>query len=256
MRISLMNIATRRAPSARSRTARAGSCGRTAMPRASLASAGSCRADRRGHARHRARRQGGGPLAILPRAIQSRERPDLRILRDPFSPKPHVLFYATKRVGGGVSDFQAIKAARLLGLTGRAEIRPPCLTGGRTRPGAPFDPLLARCFPFRSSGRGRLRPVRAEAGPGQDDEDAVMMLIERPPCRARRCRLRSSGTICGWARASARTGCRTRCWKATCARRWRRSEARTGKILCWSAFLLEPDLLARWRRAGPAPWRR
>lgn len=37
------------------------------------------------------------------------ERPDLRVLRDPFSAKPHVLFYATKRVGGAVSDFAAIK---------------------------------------------------------------------------------------------------------------------------------------------------
>ena len=37
------------------------------------------------------------------------ERPDLRVLRDPFSAKPHVLFYATKRVGGDVTDFKAIK---------------------------------------------------------------------------------------------------------------------------------------------------
>ncbi|MFV0301862.1 MAG: phage major capsid protein [Paracoccus sp. (in: a-proteobacteria)] len=37
------------------------------------------------------------------------ERPDLRVLRDPFSAKPHVLFYATKRVGGGITDFRAIK---------------------------------------------------------------------------------------------------------------------------------------------------
>ena len=37
------------------------------------------------------------------------ERPDLRILRDPFSAKPHVLFYATKRIGGDISDFAAIK---------------------------------------------------------------------------------------------------------------------------------------------------
>ncbi|MDF3413439.1 phage major capsid protein [Sulfitobacter sp. M57] len=41
------------------------------------------------------------------------ERPDLRILRDPFSAKPHVLFYATKRVGGDVSDFAAIKLMKL-----------------------------------------------------------------------------------------------------------------------------------------------
>ncbi len=40
------------------------------------------------------------------------ERPDLRILRDPFSAKPHVLFYATKRVGGDVTDFAAIKLLR------------------------------------------------------------------------------------------------------------------------------------------------
>jgi len=37
------------------------------------------------------------------------ERPDLRVLRDPFSAKPHVLFFATKRVGGDVTDFGAIK---------------------------------------------------------------------------------------------------------------------------------------------------
>jgi HK97 family phage major capsid protein len=40
------------------------------------------------------------------------ERPDLRILRDPFSAKPNVLFYATKRVGGDVTDFAAIKLLR------------------------------------------------------------------------------------------------------------------------------------------------
>ena len=37
------------------------------------------------------------------------ERPDMRVLRDPFSAKPHVLFYASKRVGGDVSDFAAVK---------------------------------------------------------------------------------------------------------------------------------------------------
>ena len=44
------------------------------------------------------------------------ERHDLRVLRDPFSAKPHVLFYATKRVGGDVSDFAAIKLLKF-GLT-------------------------------------------------------------------------------------------------------------------------------------------
>ena len=33
-------------------------------------------------------------------------------LRDPFTAKPHVLFYTTKRTGGGVSDFDAIKLVK------------------------------------------------------------------------------------------------------------------------------------------------
>jgi len=37
------------------------------------------------------------------------DRIGLRILRDPYSSKPYVLFYTTKRVGGGVQDFNAIK---------------------------------------------------------------------------------------------------------------------------------------------------
>ena len=41
------------------------------------------------------------------------ERPDLRVLRDPFSAKPHVLFYASKRVGGDITDFAAIKLLKI-----------------------------------------------------------------------------------------------------------------------------------------------
>jgi HK97 family phage major capsid protein len=41
------------------------------------------------------------------------ERPDLRILRDPFSAKPNVLFYANKRVGGAITDFAAIKLVKV-----------------------------------------------------------------------------------------------------------------------------------------------
>ncbi|WP_375466308.1 phage major capsid protein [uncultured Methylobacterium sp.] len=37
------------------------------------------------------------------------DRTGLRVLRDPYSAKPYVLFYTTKRVGGGVQDFGAIK---------------------------------------------------------------------------------------------------------------------------------------------------
>ncbi|MFD2181393.1 phage major capsid protein [Rhodoplanes azumiensis] len=37
------------------------------------------------------------------------DRTGVRVLRDPYSAKPYVLFYTTKRVGGGVQDFEAIK---------------------------------------------------------------------------------------------------------------------------------------------------
>ena len=37
------------------------------------------------------------------------DRQGVRILRDPYSAKPYVLFYTTKRVGGGVQNFEAIK---------------------------------------------------------------------------------------------------------------------------------------------------
>ncbi len=37
------------------------------------------------------------------------DRQGVRVLRDPYSQKPYVLFYTTKRVGGGVQDFDAIK---------------------------------------------------------------------------------------------------------------------------------------------------
>ena len=37
------------------------------------------------------------------------DRVGIRVLRDPYSAKPYVLFYTTKRVGGGIQDFDAIK---------------------------------------------------------------------------------------------------------------------------------------------------
>ncbi|MBV9418769.1 MAG: phage major capsid protein [Alphaproteobacteria bacterium] len=37
------------------------------------------------------------------------DRIGIRTLRDPYSAKPYVLFYTTKRVGGGVQNFEAIK---------------------------------------------------------------------------------------------------------------------------------------------------
>lgn len=40
------------------------------------------------------------------------DRLGVRVLRDPYSAKPYVLFYTTKRVGGGVQDFDAIKVMK------------------------------------------------------------------------------------------------------------------------------------------------
>jgi HK97 family phage major capsid protein len=42
-------------------------------------------------------------------AYQIVDRTGLHVLRDPFSAKPYVEFYATKRVGGDVINFDAIK---------------------------------------------------------------------------------------------------------------------------------------------------
>ncbi|TXN19765.1 phage major capsid protein [Methylobacterium sp. WL9] len=56
---------------------------------------------------------GSGSLSIafgdFKRGYLVVDRTGLRTLRDPYSAKPYVLFYTTKRVGGGVQDFDAIK---------------------------------------------------------------------------------------------------------------------------------------------------
>jgi HK97 family phage major capsid protein len=37
------------------------------------------------------------------------DRADVRVLRDPYTAKPFVMFYVTKRLGGGIQNFDAIK---------------------------------------------------------------------------------------------------------------------------------------------------
>ncbi|SCW77552.1 phage major capsid protein, HK97 family [Sphingobium faniae] len=51
------------------------------------------------------------PVAVADwkRAYTIADRIGVRILRDPYTNKPFVQFYATKRVGGGVTNFEAIK---------------------------------------------------------------------------------------------------------------------------------------------------
>lgn len=51
-------------------------------------------------------------FADFKRAYQIVDKFGIRVLRDPFTSKPNVLFYTTKRVGGGVQNFDAIKALK------------------------------------------------------------------------------------------------------------------------------------------------
>lgn len=41
------------------------------------------------------------------------DRVGIRVLRDPYTSKPNVLFYTTKRVGGGIQNFEAIKLLKI-----------------------------------------------------------------------------------------------------------------------------------------------
>lgn len=41
------------------------------------------------------------------------DRSGVRILRDPYTSKSHVKFYTTKRVGGGVNNFEALKLLKI-----------------------------------------------------------------------------------------------------------------------------------------------
>src|SRR5690606_37040755 len=41
------------------------------------------------------------------------DRAGVRVLRDPYSAKPYVLFYTTRRVGGGIQNFEAIKLLKV-----------------------------------------------------------------------------------------------------------------------------------------------
>lgn len=41
------------------------------------------------------------------------DRVGVRVLRDPFTSKPNVLFYTTKRVGGGIQNYEAVKLMKI-----------------------------------------------------------------------------------------------------------------------------------------------
>ncbi|QQN73619.1 phage major capsid protein [Croceicoccus sp. YJ47] len=58
---------------------------------------------------------GATPIAFgdFARGYLINDRIGVRILRDPYTAKPYVLFYATKRVGGGVLDPNAIRVQKI-----------------------------------------------------------------------------------------------------------------------------------------------
>jgi HK97 family phage major capsid protein len=58
---------------------------------------------------------GAFPIAFgnFGRAYLIADRIGVRVLRDPYSSKPNVLFYTTKRVGGGVVNFEALKLLKI-----------------------------------------------------------------------------------------------------------------------------------------------
>ena len=47
------------------------------------------------------------------KAYQIVDRTGIRVLRDPFTDKPFVSFYTTKRVGGDVNNFEAFKLLKM-----------------------------------------------------------------------------------------------------------------------------------------------
>ncbi len=55
------------------------------------------------------------PIAFgnLGRAYLIVDRIGIRVLRDPYTSKPNVLFYTTKRVGGGMVNFEAMKLLKI-----------------------------------------------------------------------------------------------------------------------------------------------
>ena len=52
-------------------------------------------------------------FANFKRAYMIVDRIGVRVLRDPYSAKPYVAFYTTKRVGGGIVMYEAIKALKI-----------------------------------------------------------------------------------------------------------------------------------------------
>ena len=134
----------------------AASCGRTVWRRASRARLmGYPVLVLRGHAGHGGQRLCRSPSATSVPAYTIAERPDLRILRDPFSAKPNVLFYANKRVGGDITDLCGDQAAEDRGV-------------------------LMILWPGPLAGPGHICRAKFATGPAAGG-DLIMMLTEETP---------------------------------------------------------------------------
>ena len=76
------------------------------------------------------------------------ERRATTILRDPFTNKPFVNFYATKRIGGQVLDSDAIKLLKIAALSRRLRAELPSPGGApRVRDAPPSPAAGAPPFP-------------------------------------------------------------------------------------------------------------
>ena len=106
-----------------------------------------------------------------------------QILRDPFTNKPFVHFYATKRVGGQVLDSEAIK---LLKFERSLTRRDPAAVLRRLRPPR-CDPVAAACGGAFPAFRAWTRAIRAEhAGTDRRATRSRARIIAPPTLRPRR----------------------------------------------------------------------
>ena len=105
----VMNRKTGSRRSASSRTRPATTSGSRALPRASPRRCSAIRSPRPRTCRTSPPNSYSIAFGDFARGYLVVDRVGIRVLRDPYSAKPYVLFYTTKRVGGGVQNFEAIK---------------------------------------------------------------------------------------------------------------------------------------------------
>ena len=103
------------------------------------------------------------------------------MLRDPYSAKPYVLFYTTKRVGGGVQNFDAIKLLKFAAVVSARPNAPARLPLPRPRRGTSFHPRTSTMTSTLIAGPGEEPVTLAEAKAwcriDASDEDALVTAL-------------------------------------------------------------------------------